>query len=51
MKNIVKRAQMITNIHDLHKQIKVLETELELLLMKTFPTLYNIPKSTSKKKY
>lgn len=50
MKNIVKRAQMITNIQELHKEIMVLQTELELLFLKTFPTLYNIPKSNNKTK-
>lgn len=41
MENIVQRAQITTKIIDLHKEVYVLETEMELLLMKTYPTLIN----------
>lgn len=50
MRDIVKRAQMITDIQELHKEVFVSQTELELLLLKTFPTLYAIPKNTSIRK-
>lgn len=46
----MKRAQIMTNIQELHKEVHVLQTQLELLLLKTFPTLYNIPKNTSIRK-
>lgn len=41
MENIVQRAQITSNIIELHKEVYILETELELLLMKTYPTLIN----------
>lgn len=44
----MKRTQMVTNIQELHREIILLHTELELLLLKTFPTLYNTPKSVRK---
>lgn len=47
---IMKRAQMISDIQELHKAVFVLQTELELLLLKTFPTLYIRPQSTSIRK-
>lgn len=50
MKMIVKRAHMITTIQELHKTVFVLQTELELLLLKTFPTLYTSPQSTTIRK-
>jgi len=50
MKNIIKRAKIITGIQELHKVVLMLQTELELLLLKTFPTLYTIPPSTSIRK-
>ncbi|XP_050433883.1 cilia- and flagella-associated protein 43 [Adelges cooleyi] len=42
MKSIVKRTKMMSKIQELHKEIVVLHTELELLLLKTFPTLFNL---------
>lgn len=50
MKNIVKRTQMISSIQELHKAVYILQTELELLLLKTFPTLYTSSQSASVKK-
>lgn len=50
MNMIVKRTQMISNIQELHKNVFILQTELELLLLKTFPTLYSNPQSTSLRK-
>lgn len=47
MKNIVKRAQMITSIQELHKEVYMLQNELESLLLKTFPTLYTTPQNAS----
>lgn len=47
---IVKRAQMITNLQELHKTVYTLQTELELLLLKTYPTLYTNPQSSSIRK-
>lgn len=44
------RAQMITSIQELHKEVYVLQTKLELLLLKTFPTLYTSSQSASIKK-
>lgn len=43
----MKRAQIITNIQELHKEVFLLQTELELLLLKTFPTLYHTPNSSA----
>lgn len=46
----MKRAQMITEIQELHKAVFLLQTELELLLLKTFPTLYTTAHSASIRK-
>lgn len=45
MENITQRAKITTKIMYLHKEIYILETELELLLLKTYPTLNNYIKS------
>lgn len=47
---IVKRAQMIANVQELHKTVYILQTELELLLLKTYPTLYTNSQNTSIRK-
>ncbi|XP_060835447.1 cilia- and flagella-associated protein 43 isoform X1 [Rhopalosiphum padi] len=47
MKNIMKFTQINTKVLELHKEIEALQIELELLLLKTFPTLYtNFSKNT-----
>lgn len=50
MKMIMKRAQMISDIQELHKVVFMLQTELDLLLLKTYPTLYVKPQSTNIRK-
>lgn len=40
MKNIMKFTQINSKVLELHKEIEALQIELELLLLKTFPTLY-----------
>ncbi|XP_016656351.2 cilia- and flagella-associated protein 43 [Acyrthosiphon pisum] len=48
MKDIMKFTQINTKVLELHKEIEALQIELELLLLRTFPTLYtNFPKNTS----
>ncbi|XP_060871614.1 cilia- and flagella-associated protein 43 isoform X4 [Metopolophium dirhodum] len=48
MKDIMKFTQINTKVLELHKEIEALQIELELLLLRTFPTLYtNSPKNTS----
>lgn len=48
VKDIMKFAQINTKVLELQKEIEALHIELELQLLKTFPTLYtNFPKNTS----
>ncbi|VVC45646.1 Hypothetical protein CINCED_3A007876 [Cinara cedri] len=41
LKNVMQRSKIMSKIMDLHKEVYILETELELLLLKTYPTLNN----------
>lgn len=39
MSTLLKRAKLVKQIQENHNEILVLQTELELLRLKTFPTL------------
>ncbi|XP_050530954.1 cilia- and flagella-associated protein 43 isoform X2 [Daktulosphaira vitifoliae] len=41
IKSLIKRTQLMNEVQKINKDILILHTELELLLLKTYPTLYN----------
>lgn len=46
----MKRAQMMSKVQELYKEISVLQAELKLLLIKKVPILHNMPKNSKLKK-
>ncbi|VVC42480.1 WD40/YVTN repeat-like-containing domain,WD40-repeat-containing domain [Cinara cedri] len=40
LKNVMRRTKIMSKIMNLYKEVYVLETELELLLLKRYPTLF-----------